>query len=153
MSIEETLRQKLTASIKAKDLRTANTIRMINTKVMEKRTAKGFKGEVDDALYLEVIAAYKKSMEKAKKDFAAAGERGAEQLEQLEFETEFWAQYLPQPLSEAEVRDAVKTAIAQVGDVNPKMAGRLMGMVMKEHKGRVEAAVVKKVIDDELSAS
>jgi len=153
MSIEQTLRQKLTAAIKARDMRTANVIRMINTRVMERRTAKGFEGEVDDDLFLDVIAAYKKSMEKAKKEYEAAGERGAKELEQLEFETQFCAQFLPQPLTDDEVRDAVKTAIAEIGDVNPKMAGRIVGAVMKQHKGRVEAGRVKKVVDDELSGA
>ena len=66
MSLEQDLRAQLTAAIKAKDLRTANVIRMINTKVMERRTAAGFKGTVDDELVREVIAAYKKSLEKAR---------------------------------------------------------------------------------------
>ena len=76
MSLEEDLRARLTAAIKAKDLRTANVIRMINTKVMERRTAAGFKGTVDDDLVRDVIAAYKKSLEKAREEFAAAGEQG-----------------------------------------------------------------------------
>jgi len=73
------LREQLTAAIKAKDLPTANLIRMINTKIMERRTAKGFSGTVDDALILDVIATYKKSMEKARAEYFAAGDRGKDQ--------------------------------------------------------------------------
>ena len=153
MSIEEKLREKLTAALRAKDLRTANVIRMLNTRIMERRTAKGFTGKVDDALVLDVIGAYKKTMDKAKKDFANAGDRGKEELANLEFETEFCAQFLPQPLAEAEVRDAVKTAVAELGDVTPKMAGRVVGMVMKKHKGRVQAGLVKKLVDEAIAAS
>ena len=89
MSIESDLRTRLTAAMKARDMRTANVIRMINTKVMERRTAKGFSGEVDDALYLDVIAAYKKSLDKAAAEFAGAGDKGAEQIAELEFESKF----------------------------------------------------------------
>jgi hypothetical protein len=150
MSIEQDLRARLTAALKAKDLKTANVIRMVNTKVMEKRTAKGFSGEVDDALFLDVIAAYKKSLDKAKDQFAAAGERGAEQLAELEFETEFLAQFLPEMLGEDQVREIVKKAIADLGASGPKMIGRVMGAVMKEHKGVVEAPLVKKIAAEEL---
>jgi hypothetical protein len=153
MSIEETLRAQLTAAIRAKDLRTANVIRMISTKIMERRTAKGFTGEVDDALVIEVIGAYKKMLDKAKKDFAAAGERGKEELANLEFESEYCATFLPKSLGEEEVRDAVETAIAEIGDVNPKMAGRVVGVVMKQHKGRVDAGLVKKLVDEALARS
>ena len=78
MSLEQDLRAQLTAAMKAKDQRTLNVVRMINTKVMERRTAAGFKGQVDDDLVREVIAAYKKSLEKAREEYAAAGPRGAE---------------------------------------------------------------------------
>jgi hypothetical protein len=53
-SLEVQLRQQLTAAMKAKDSKTANLVRMINTKIMERRTAEGFNGVVDDALILDV---------------------------------------------------------------------------------------------------
>lgn len=151
MSIEADLRKKLTESIRAKDLRTANIIRMIDTKVMERRTAKGFSGQVDDALYLDVIGAYKKSLEKARGDYEAAGERGAQALADLDYEIEFCAQFLPQPLSDDEIRAAVKAAIAQLGISDPKQAGRVVGAVMKDHKGRANAGRVKQIAEEELA--
>lgn len=150
MSIESDLRAQLTASIKAKDLRKANVIRMVNSKVTERRTAKGFKGEVDDKLYLEVIAAYKKSIDKSREQFEAAGERGLEHLEQIDFESAYLATFLPEQLSDDAVRDAVKTAIAELGVTDPKMAGRVVGAVMKQHKGKVDANVVKDIATAEL---
>ncbi|MCG8420156.1 MAG: GatB/YqeY domain-containing protein [Proteobacteria bacterium] len=150
MSIEQDLRRKLTAAMKSKDSRTRNVIRMLDTKVMERRTAKDFKGEVDDNLYREVIAAYKKSMSKARAEYEALGERGREKAEELAFEIEFCNQYLPRPLSEDEVRKAVREAIDQLGADSPKMAGRVVGVVMKQHKGRVEAALVKKLATEVL---
>lgn len=153
MSIEKDLREKLTAAMKAKDSATANLIRMLETRVMERRTSKGFKGEVDDDLYREVIAAYKKSMAKARTEYEALGERGAEEVANLAFEIEFCNQYLPQPLGEDEVRAAVRAAIEEIGaGGNPKMIGRVMGVVMKVHKGRVEAPLVKKLITEEIAS-
>ena len=151
MSIQKDLRTRLTAAMKARDLVTANMIRMINTKVMERRTAKGFKGEVDDALHLDVIAAYKKSLDKAAKEYAALGERGKQHLAELTFESEFCAQFLPEQMSEDAVRDAVKTAIAELNADNPKMTGRVIGAVMKQHKGLCDAAVVKRMVSEELA--
>ena len=39
MTLEEDLRAQLTAAMKAKDSKTANLVRMINTKILERRTA------------------------------------------------------------------------------------------------------------------
>jgi uncharacterized protein len=151
MSIEKDLRTRLTAAMKARDARTANVIRMLNTKVTERRTAKGFKGEVDDALYLEVIAAYAKQMEKARQEYEAAGERGREQVAELQFEIDFCSEFLPKPLGDDELRAAVRQVIAAQGITDPKQAGRVVGGVMKDHKGRVEAGRVKQVAEEELS--
>jgi uncharacterized protein YqeY len=151
MSLEEELRSRLTAAMKAKDLRVANIIRMLNTKVMERRTASSFKGTVDDDLIRDVIAAYKKSLEKARDEFAAAGDRGASHIAELDYEIDFCRQFLPQELGPDEVRVAVREALAEMGGApDPKSAGRLVGAVMKKHKGRVDAALVKKLVDEEL---
>jgi len=151
MSLEEDLRARLTAAIKAKDLRTANIIRMINTKVMERRTSASFKGTVDDELVRDVIAAYKKSLEKAKEEYASAGEKGATHIAELDFEAEFCRQFLPQQMGADEARDAVREALAEMGGPpDPKSTGRVVGLVMKKHKGRVDAALIKQLVEEEL---
>src|ERR1700759_1025888 len=94
--LEAQLREQLTAALKAKDLPTANLIRMINTKIMERRTAKGFTGTVDDALILDVIATYKKTMEKARGEYVAAGDRGKEQVAEIDLELAWCSKFLPQ---------------------------------------------------------
>jgi uncharacterized protein len=151
MSIEETLRKELTAAIRAKDLKTANVIRMISTKVMERRTSKGFQGSVDDDLYREVIAAYAKSLKKAQEQYEAAGERGAEQVAELQFEIEYCQRYLPTLLGEDQLREVVRAAIAETGADSVKMVGKVIGQVMKTHKGQAEAADVKRIASEELS--
>jgi uncharacterized protein YqeY len=152
-SLEQDLRASLTAAIKARDLRTANVIRMINTKVMERRTAAGFKGTVDDELVRDVIAAYKKSLEKAREEFAAAGDKGARHMAELDFEIAFCQKFLPEQLSRDDVRAAVREVVAELGGkLDPKSTGRVVGAVMKKHKGRVDAALVKQVVDEELKS-
>lgn len=151
MPIEQDLRKLLTDAMKARDQRTADTVRMVNTKIMERRTAKGFSGVVDDALVVDVIAAYRKSLIKGREEFLAVGERGKEQAAELAWEIDFLERFLPKGLSADELRAAVKAAIATLGATDPKMAGRVVGEVMKAHKGKVEAGDVKKIADEELS--
>ena len=150
-NLEGQLREQLTAAIKAKDLRTANLIRMINTKIMERRTAKGFTGTVDDALVLDVIATYKKSMEKARAEYANAGERGQEQIAEIDFEVAWCSKFLPQGLSEAELREAVVKAVAELPSKDPKMAGRVIGAIKKQFGDRADAQLAKKIAEEELA--
>jgi uncharacterized protein YqeY len=150
-NLEAQLGEQLTAAMKAKDLQTANVIRMIKTKVMERRTAKGFSGTVDDALVLDVISSYKKAMEKAKGDFAAAGDRGKEQLAELEFEIQWCSKFLPQGASEDELRAAVAKAVSELPQRDPKMAGRVIGTIKKQFGDRADAQLIKKLADEELA--
>jgi len=151
-NLEASLREQLTAAIKAKDLKTANLIRMINTKIMERRTAKGFTGVVDDALILDVIGAYKKSMEKARTEFVNAGDRGKEQLAEIDFEIQWCAKLLPQQISEAELREAVAKAVAELPSKDPKMAGRVIGAIKKQFGDRADAQLAKKIAEELLAA-
>jgi hypothetical protein len=147
-NLEAQLREQLTAAIRAKDLKTANLIRMINTKVMERRTAKGFSGTVDDALILDVISAYKKSMEKARGDYVNAGDRGKEQLAEIDFEVDWCSKLLPQGISEAELREAVAKAVAELPQKDPKMAGRVIGTIKKQFGDRADAQLTKKLAEE-----
>ena len=151
-NLEGQLREQLTASIKAKDMKTANLIRMINTKIMERRTAKGFTGQVDDALVLDVIGAYKKQMEKAKSEFAAAGDRAKDQIAEIEFEVEWCAKWLPAQVGEAELREAVAKIVAEMPQKDPKMAGKVIGAIKKQFGDRADAQLTKKIAEELLSS-
>ncbi len=152
MSLEAQLRERLTAAMKAKDSKTANLVRMINTKIMERRTAKDFTGTVDDALILDVIRTYKKQMEKARIDYVAAGDRGKEQVAELDFEIEWCGTFLPQGLSEAELREAVAKVVSELPAKDPKQAGRVIGAIKKQFGDRADAQLVKKLADELLAA-
>ena len=148
MALEQTLTDTLTQAIKAKDGRTADVVRMLKTKIQERRTAKGFAGDVDDALVLDVIAAYRKLLQKALVEYEKAGERGAGQAAQLRFEIEFCERYLPRTMDDAAVRALVRERIGTLGLSDPKQVGRLVGDIMKTHKGQVEASDVKRVAEE-----
>jgi uncharacterized protein YqeY len=152
MSIEEQIGELLKASIRTRDMRTADCVRMIKTKHMERRTAAGFKGPLDDALWLDVIASYQKQLRKTREEYVAVGERGAAALPQIDFEIELCGRFLPKAADEGEVRAAVRETIARTGASDPKQVGRVVGEIMKANKGRFEAALVKRLVEEELSA-
>ncbi|HEU5192279.1 MAG TPA: GatB/YqeY domain-containing protein [Methylomirabilota bacterium] len=148
MGLEQQLTDTLTKAIKDKDLRTADAVRMLKTKLQERRTAKGFSGTVDDALVLDVIGAYRKQLQKAVAEYDKLGERGAAQAAQLRFEIELCERYLPRGMDEGALRALVGERIAALGITDPKQAGRLVGDVMKSHKGQVEAGDVKRIAEE-----
>src|SRR6185369_10531887 len=133
MGLEQQLNDTLKQAMLQKDQKTADIVRMIKTKIMERRTAKGFSGTVDDALVLDVISAYRKQLLKAVEDFEKAGEKGAEQAAELKSEVAFCETFLPKGLDEAALRTLVKERIAALAITDAKMTGRLVGDIMKTH--------------------
>jgi uncharacterized protein YqeY len=153
MSLETTLNETLTKAIREKDGRVADVVRMLKSRLTERRTAKGFNGTVDDALVLDVISAYRKSLQKALPDYEKAGERGASQAAQLRFEIEFCERFLPKGLDDATLRALVRERLTALNVTDAKQVGRVVGDVMKTHKGQVEAGDVKRIAEELLAVS
>src|ERR1700675_1767462 len=148
MGLEQQLNERLTRASKGQDARTADVLRMLKTRLQERRTAKGFSGAVDDALVLDVIGAYRKQLQKAVAEYEKVGDRGIAQIAQLRFEIEFCDEYLPKDLDDAAVRVLVRERLDALGIGDAKQVGRLVGDVMKTHKGQVEAADVKRIAEE-----
>jgi uncharacterized protein YqeY len=151
MALEPQLNERLKQAILDRDSRTADVVRMIKTRLTERRTAKGFSGEVDDALVLDVIGAYRKQLQKALAEFEKLGDRGAAQAAQLRFEIEFCDRFLPRRLDEPALRRLVGERLAALAITDARQVGRLVGDVMKTHKGQVEAADVKRIAEELLA--
>ena len=54
-------------------------------------------------------------------------------------------------MDEAALRALVRERLQALGLTDPKQAGRLVGDVMKTHKGQVEASDVKRVAEELLA--
>ena len=153
MSIHEELAAELRDAIRARDRRRMDVIRQVETELARARTEPGFRGEVDDALYRKVISAYCKKMDKARLEFEAAGERGRPQAEKLAFEIDYLGRWQARTLDEAATRELVRAAIAELGAADPKMAGKVIGQVMKAGAGTVDGALVNRLVREELGAA
>jgi uncharacterized protein YqeY len=153
MPLEQQLNDTLKQAMKDKDQATSDVVRMIKTKIMERRTAKGFTGQVDDALITDVIAAYRKQLQKAVEEFEKVGEKGKEQADQLRFEVQFCERFLPKQLDAAALQALVKERMAALGVTDAKQTGKLIGDIMKTHKGLVESSDIKRVAEELLKSS
>ena len=151
MPLEQQLTDALKQAMRDKDAPTLDALRMLKTKIMERRTAAGFSGVVDDALVTDVIGAYRKSLAKAVDEFVAAGDRGKEQAESLRFEITVCDRFLPRRLDEAALRALVRERAAALGITDVKMAGRLVGDISKSHKDQVDGREVKRIAEEELA--
>lgn len=150
--VEKELMASLKTAMKARDKVAISAIRMARSKVTEARTAKGA-GELDDAGVRAVLASYVKSLRGAVDEFRGQGVADDDDsITSLLAEIDVLAPWMPQLLGEAETAALVDEVIAANGLSDPKMMGRGIGMVMKTHKGKVDPALVKQLMQAKLSA-
>lgn len=150
-AIETELNGLLKDAMRARDKRALAAIRMVRTKILEKRTSKNA-GEITDEVVLQIIRSYVKSLEGAVAEFRASGtSEDDENIVQLASEIALLDRYMPKFLSEAETEAIVIQVLADNGISDVKMAGRATGLVMKGHKGTVEPGLVSRLIRAKLS--
>ncbi len=153
MSIETELQDNLKAAMKAKDRNTLDAIRNARTEIQKALTAPNFDGDDGDAFHEKVIGAYTKKLAKALKTYDDLGDRGAQGAAKLRDEISYLSQWLPDKLDETSIRAIVRDVIESMGTPDPKQAGRVIGAVMKSHRDEVDAADVKKIVDEELAGA
>lgn len=151
MTIEAELTEALKDAMRAKDKDLIACIRQVKSKIQEAVNAKGFAGEIDDSLYQKTIGAYVKMLKKGIEELEAAGTRGDELRSKYAAEIAYLDKYLPQLKSEEETRELVKAAIAEGAVTDVKQVGKVMGLLMKNHKGEVDADLVRTLAEQELS--
>ena len=153
VSIEQELRGELQDALRARDRSRLDVIRQIETEVAHARSEPGFAGEVDDALYRQVIGAYIKRMDKARHEYVAAGERGKPLADKLGFEIHYLDRWLPSRLGEEETRRLVAEALVEVGASAPGEAGRVVGHIMRTHGDEVDGALVNRLVREALGGT
>ncbi|MEE8409421.1 MAG: GatB/YqeY domain-containing protein [Myxococcota bacterium] len=153
MGIEQRLDDDLKAGMRAKEAHRVSCIRQVRSKIQEAVNAKGFKGKVDDALYQETISTYIKSLQKGIEELAAGGERGEALCTKYQAEIDYLKEFLPEMMGEDETRALVKKTVEELAVTDPKQAGHVMGAVMKDHQGKVDPGLVRRLVDEALAGS
>ncbi|MGV0603410.1 GatB/YqeY domain-containing protein [Mycolicibacterium sp. XJ1904] len=128
--LKERLRNDLTAAMKSQDkLRTA-TLRMLLAAITTEEVAGKQSRELSDAEVLKVLARESKKRGESAQIYTQNG-RG-ELAANEHAEAQVIDEYLPTPLTEAELADVADTAIAHVAEEIGERPGiKQMGLVMK----------------------
>lgn len=124
-----------------------SVIRM--TKAAIKNTEIDRRRELSDEEVVEVLGREVKQRRDAVAEFGASA--GPEYSSKLEAEIAVLMDYLPQQLSEEEVRLICAETVRQVGAAGLKEMGKVMGALMPKIKGRADGKMVNQIVKDLLS--
>jgi len=108
------------------------------------------KMEFNDDQVIEVLAREVKLRRDSLEVYENAGR--PETVKALEEELVILMDYLPQQLSEGEIRQLVQETIAIVGAQGPKDLGKVMGALSPKTKGRADGKYVNSIVREILGA-
>ncbi len=147
MSIATELAAELKDAMLKQDGRRRDVIRQVQTEITLARSEPGYDESKDDEVVQAVVESYSKRMQKSIAEYEGYGERGADMAEKLKFEVDYLSRWMPQKLDEAATRELIETKIAELGVAgDEKAAGRVTGMIMKEHKDEVDGSLVNRLV-------
>jgi len=147
--ILQRIQADMTAAMKSKDADTLSTLRMLKTALMELKTRKPRDEGLSPEEEIDVVQRYARKRREAIEEFRKLGREDLVASEEREIQVA--SRYLPQGLSEDEVRALVRAAVARTGAAGPKDMGKVIGAVMAEARGRVEGGTVSRLVREILA--
>lgn len=128
-------------AMKAQEKRRVATLRLVQAAIKDRDIAARTAGKQDGVSDDEILDILSK-MIKQRNDSIAAYEQGGrlELAEQEREEIAIIQEFLPKQLSEAEMQDAIKGVISDLGAESLKDMGKVMGELKKRYAGQMDFA-------------
>lgn len=149
MSLQTKVMEALKEAMKAKDTVALESLRAIKSAILLAKTEAGASEELSEADELKLL----QKLVKQRKDSAALyTQQGRNDLAEPELaQMAVIEKFLPAQLSEAEVEEALKGIIAQVGATSPKDMGKVMGVATKQLTGKADGKLISDIVKKLLS--
>lgn len=148
MSIVKDVSSQMKEAMKAKEKNRLSALRSIRA-VLLNEMKKDNSEDLPDEVSIGLMRRLEKQRFESIEAFEAAGR--TEQVENEKTELAVIQTFLPQLADEASTRAIVKTAIESSGATSTKDMGRVMGAIMKEHKGKVDGGLARQIAAELLS--
>lgn len=145
MTLKEQITADLTEAMKAREVLRLSTLRMLKADFMKYEVSGPDKVATDEV----VIDLVKRGI-KQRKEAAEGFEKGgnAESAQKELDEIKILEKYMPEQMSEEQVKAAVQEVIDQVKPAGPQDFGKVMGAVMGKLKGKADGGLVNAAVKE-----
>ena len=133
-------------AMKAGEKESTNTLRITLAKLKDKQIEKR-----DDLTEEEVIKIIQTLVKQRKESIELYVQGGRNELADIEKnEISLLKKYLPQMISENDIKNIVETVINEVGATSMSDMGKIMPEVMKRGKGLIDGRIAQKFVQESL---
>lgn len=144
---KEKISEELKNAMLSRDELKTSVMRMLKAEVLKVETD-GSHREVNEELISDLIRKLVKQRKDSSEQFIKGGR--PELAAKEDAEINILESYLPEQMSEEEVRNIVKQTMQELSVSDKSGMGKLMGVLMGILKGKADGSLVKKVLESEL---
>jgi len=146
MSLFKKIQNDMYTAMKAGEKESTNTLRITLAKLKDKQIEKR-----DDLTEEEVIKIIQTLVKQRKESIELYVQGGRNELADIEKnEISLLKKYLPQMISENDIKNIVETVINEVGATSMSDMGKIMPEVMKRGKGLIDGRIAQKFVQESL---
>ena len=138
MTISERINQDIKDAMRARNREALGVLRLLKASLENEKLERG--GTLSQEDEITAIAREMRKRQESLEDFKKADRQDL--VEGVQGEIELIKGYLPEQLSEEEIREKVATIIDEVGATSMKDFGPVMGKAMAELRGQADGDVV-----------
>ena len=148
MSIQKEVMEQMKAAMKSRDKVALESLRALKSAFLLANTS-GSNVELSDADELKIV----QKLVKQRKDSASIfAEQGRNDLADPEIaQAKILEQFLPQQMSEEDLKKAIEEIVAQTGASSMRDMGKVMGIASKQLGGKADGKAISMVVKGLLS--
>jgi uncharacterized protein len=154
VTLKDQINEDMKAALKARQSERLSAIRLLMAAIKQKEIDE--RKALDDGAVVSVVERLIKQRRDSIEQFQAAGR--TDLVEKESAELQLLKQYLPQPLSEAELAAAIEAAIAEAGvtaagseKAGPQAMGKVMGLLKPRLAGKADMGRVSSLVKARLN--
>lgn len=145
-SIKERLSESLKTAMKSGDKPTVAYARNLHAAIRKREIDD--RVELDDAGVVKIILSSAKQRQDSIEQFRQGGREDLVAKEQAELD--FLKGFLPEQMSETEIRALVEAAVTQSGATSAKDMGAVMKILMPQVQGKADGKLVNQIVREKL---
>lgn len=150
MNLETQIMSEMKDAMKSKDEAALRGLRAIKAEIIKAKTDPGAGGEIDEATEQKFL---QKMMKQRKDSLQIFEEQGREDLAQKEREEiAVIEKFMPEQMSEKDIRKVVESLIAETGASSPADMGKVMGAASKALAGKADGKTISGIVKELLSS-
>jgi len=146
MSLQQKIMEKIKEAMKAKDVVALESLRAIKSEILLAQTKGGASTELSDEDEIKLL---QKLVKQRKESASIYKEQGRDDLAEPELaQVEIIAQFLPEQMSDVELKKIIATIMEKVGATSIKDMGKVMGMASKQLAGKADGKAISEAVKE-----